>query len=90
MSQIRCKKCGRPLTNPISIAMGMGPECAGISPSKRSSSVRGRKTVHRGSPYGTEANHSGDVDLFTWVENFQTAGVQPSTKKTRRVEKVSS
>ena len=77
MSQVRCKKCGRPLTNPISIAMGMGPECAGISTSRRSSLVRGRKIVHRGSPYGTEANHLGDADLFTWIESFHTVEDQP-------------
>lgn len=69
MSQPRCKKCGRPLTNPISIAMGMGPECAGISPSKRSSSVRVRKTARGSAPYSTGSNHSGDMDLFTWVES---------------------
>jgi hypothetical protein len=28
--QIRCKKCGRRLKSPISIAIGMGPKCAGI------------------------------------------------------------
>jgi hypothetical protein len=77
MSQARCKKCGRPLTNPISIAMGMGPECAGISPLRRSSSVRGRKAVYRGSPYGAGVNHSGDADLFTWVESFRTMQDQP-------------
>ncbi len=27
----RCKKCGRVLKSPISIARGMGPKCAGIS-----------------------------------------------------------
>lgn len=28
--QPRCKKCGRQLKSPFSIAMGMGPKCAGI------------------------------------------------------------
>jgi hypothetical protein len=55
----------------------MGPECAGISPSRRFSSARGRKAVHRGSPYSTGANHSGDADLFTWVESFRTVEDQP-------------
>ena len=25
-----CSKCGRALTHPLSIAAGMGPECAGV------------------------------------------------------------
>ncbi len=31
MEEVRCKKCGRVLRSPVSIAMGMGPKCAGIS-----------------------------------------------------------
>lgn len=85
MSQPRCKKCGRPLTNPISIAMGMGPECAGISTSRRSSSVRSRKTTHRGSPYSAGANHSGDADLFTWVESFRTVEDQQNQLDTTKL-----
>ena len=27
----RCKKCGRLLKSPLSIASGMGPKCAGVS-----------------------------------------------------------
>ncbi|MEA3350719.1 MAG: DUF6011 domain-containing protein [Chloroflexota bacterium] len=27
----RCSKCGRPLSNPVSIARGMGPVCAGLT-----------------------------------------------------------
>ena len=27
----KCKKCGRVLKSPLSIALGMGPKCAGIS-----------------------------------------------------------
>ena len=25
----KCKRCGRPLTDPLSIAIGMGPDCRG-------------------------------------------------------------
>ncbi len=32
----RCKVCGRPLRDPVSIARGMGRKCAGISNSRRS------------------------------------------------------
>lgn len=28
---VKCKKCGRMLKKPLSIAMGMGPKCAGIT-----------------------------------------------------------
>lgn len=28
---VKCRKCGRVLKNPVSIAMGMGPKCAGVS-----------------------------------------------------------
>jgi hypothetical protein len=28
---VKCKKCGRVLKNPLSIAMGMGPKCAGVA-----------------------------------------------------------
>ena len=28
---ITCKKCGRVLKSPLSIAMGMGPKCAGVT-----------------------------------------------------------
>lgn len=28
---VKCKKCGRVLKSPLSIAIGMGPKCAGIS-----------------------------------------------------------
>lgn len=28
--QARCKKCGRRLKSPLSVARGMGPKCAGI------------------------------------------------------------
>ena len=29
MNQVCCSRCGRPLTDPYSIAVGMGPECRG-------------------------------------------------------------
>ena len=48
--QVRCKKCGRVLKSPASIAMGMGPKCAGVSGSSRCVRVR---VGRRGSvPYG--------------------------------------
>jgi hypothetical protein len=41
--QPRCKKCGRRLKSPLSVARGMGPKCAGItSTSGKSVRVQGR------------------------------------------------
>jgi hypothetical protein len=31
---VKCKKCGRVLKSPLSIAMGMGPKCAGVTLTK--------------------------------------------------------
>lgn len=31
---VKCKKCGRVLKSPLSIAIGMGPKCAGVPPTK--------------------------------------------------------
>ncbi len=38
---VKCKKCGRALKSPLSIAMGMGPKCAGVS-------LTGRKKLNIG------------------------------------------
>lgn len=47
--RVRCKKCGRVLKSPISIARGMGPECAGISPTKgRSVRISVRRSLGKG------------------------------------------
>lgn len=39
-STVKCKKCGRVLKNPLSIAIGMGPECAGASLQGKSVHIR--------------------------------------------------
>ena len=38
---VKCKKCGRVLKSPLSIAMGMGPKCAGVT-------LTGKKKVNIG------------------------------------------
>ncbi len=38
---VKCKKCGRVLKSPLSIAMGMGPKCAGVT-------LAGKKKVNIG------------------------------------------
>jgi hypothetical protein len=47
--QVRCKKCGRVLTSPSSIAMGMGPKCAGVIGGGKSVRVRAGRRC--GTPY---------------------------------------
>ena len=43
--QPKCKKCGRRLKSPMSIARGMGPKCAGITAtSGKSVRIRSRPT----------------------------------------------
>lgn len=40
----KCRKCGRVLKSPLSIALGMGPKCAGVSLAKgRSVNVGNRR-----------------------------------------------
>lgn len=50
MKPTRCSKCGRVLTNPDSIARGMGPECAGTTGRGRTPRVHFRNSGH-GKPY---------------------------------------
>lgn len=51
MKTPKCSKCGRRLTNPESIARGMGPECAGVSGTGHRISVRLRSTRGHGHVY---------------------------------------
>lgn len=64
--QVRCKKCGRPLSNPESIARGMGPECAGISGSRgKFTSIR--RQNGSGSTYNALGTNHTVMPLFTWA-----------------------
>ena len=64
--QPRCKKCGRPLSSPESIARGMGPECAGISSSRGKSVPIQRRNGH-GSTYDVPNTNHATKPLFTWT-----------------------
>lgn len=44
---VRCKVCGRQLHNPISIARGIGPVCAGDQPTSRKTQVKVRSSSRR-------------------------------------------
>ena len=63
MKPPRCSKCGRLLTNPESIARGMGPECAGVSGNGRRKSVRVRSTRTYGHTYATSSS-DGQIPLW--------------------------
>jgi len=62
--QPKCKKCGRRLKSPLSIAIGMGPKCAGIkSTSGRSVHVQS-KSIPR-SAYSDKPLVQVQSSLFT-------------------------
>jgi len=49
-----CKKCGRPLTDPVSIAMGLGPECRGAGPVGRGKTMKAAGRKSSGKSYAQE------------------------------------
>ena len=57
----RCKKCGRVLSDPESIARGMGPKCAGVSGGGRK--VKTRIGKRSGIPYNAGAIGSMQATL---------------------------
>ena len=62
--QARCKKCGRRLESPLSIAIGMGSKCAGIKPtSGRSVRVQSKPSTH--TAYSDKALIQVQAPLFT-------------------------
>jgi hypothetical protein len=64
--QPRCKKCGRPLNDPRSIARGMGPECAGIS-GGRGKLPRAGNQNGSGSTYNATGTSHTSMSLFAWT-----------------------
>ena len=62
--QPRCKKCGRRLKSPLSIAIGMGPKCAGMkSTSGRSVRVRSKPSTR--TAYSDKTLIQVQAPLFT-------------------------
>ena len=59
----KCKKCGRRLKSPMSIARGMGPKCVGVSAS-RGESVRARITRSSGIEYQSAGSDQLQSPLF--------------------------
>ncbi len=61
--QPRCKKCGRRLKSPLSIAIGMGPKCAGIK-STSGKSVRVQSKPISGTAYSDKTLVQVQAPLF--------------------------
>jgi hypothetical protein len=61
--QPKCKKCGRRLKSPLSIAIGMGPKCAGIK-SASGRSVRVRSKPSSRTAYFDKTLDQAQVPLF--------------------------
>lgn len=62
--QPKCKKCGRRLKSPMSIAIGMGPKCAGIT-SASGRSVRVRSKPSSRTAYSDKTQVQVQTPLFT-------------------------
>ena len=62
--QPRCKKCGRRLKSPLSIAIGMGPKCAGIT-STSGRSVRVHSKPSSRTAYSDKTLVQVQAPLFT-------------------------
>jgi hypothetical protein len=67
--QARCKVCGKPLRDPMSIARGMGPKCAGIFNSGKSFHSTSR--ISSGSSYSLVEGKHAAMNLFSFVEERQ-------------------
>ena len=74
--QPRCKKCGRRLKSPLSIAIGMGPKCAGIK-STDGRSVRVQSKPSSQSVYFDKTLVQVQASLFT--------GELPKKRMSKRV-----
>ena len=61
--QPRCKKCGRILKSPGSIARGMGPKCAGVSASS-GQSAHARVKRSSGTAYQSLGSNQTQAPLF--------------------------
>ncbi len=76
MQATRCKKCGRTLRDPVSIARGMGPECAGSNRGREK--YHSRRKVHGGSAYSLNTQGTVLPTLFTLVQKEEQTEVPPA------------
>jgi hypothetical protein len=62
MKTPRCSKCGRPLKDPVSIALGIGPVCRGASNGVRHIQIRSRSSSGR--VYAAGSVSAQQMNLF--------------------------
>lgn len=74
---VKCKKCGRALKNPLSVAMGMGPKCAGVSAQGQKVHISVRRSS--GKSYNSIGAGAAQIPLMP---------LQPPEKKNSRKEVV--
>ncbi|NUM43673.1 MAG: hypothetical protein HUU38_03125 [Anaerolineales bacterium] len=68
MQPPKCTQCGRPLKDPVSIARGMEPECAGTSSRGRKSTPKIRRS--HGKAYAFSSPF-GQITLPVFVEETE-------------------
>jgi hypothetical protein len=86
MEAARCKKCGRSLRDPASIARGMGPECAGSTGGRKKYCYR--RKVHRGSACLPGIESTASPTLFALVQIEEQTEALPAHGSTVSVRGV--
>ena len=64
--EAHCKKCGRPLHDPVSVARGMGPKCAGIGSTGKG--FRSGRRLSKGTLCPSAGKNHVTMNLFSMVE----------------------
>ena len=67
--EARCKICGKPLHDPVSVARGLGPKCAGVANGGKS--FRSTQTVQSGTAYPSVGQSRASMNLFSFVVGRQ-------------------
>lgn len=68
MNTPRCKKCGKRLTDPLSIAAGLGPECrGGVGQTHASTHVHNRRSTGHGYPVAPEVRSASDLPAIFYA-----------------------
>lgn len=69
LMEAHCKKCGRPLHDPVSVARGMGPKCAGIASTGKG--FRSSQRLTNGTVYPSCGESHANANLFSILEEHQ-------------------
>jgi hypothetical protein len=67
--EIHCKVCGRPLCDPVSVARGMGPKCAGVSHVGKG--FRSGSRAYIGTSFSPIEEVNASTNLFSFMEEQQ-------------------